>query len=86
MGSVGILGIPMAPVLLLRMTLREQRAFSISGPSMESMRRAIQLLGERPEVGGVVTGTVTLEELDATMAALAAGTGGIKVLVDPRAA
>jgi L-idonate 5-dehydrogenase len=85
MGSVGILGIPMAPVLLLRMTLREQRAFSISGPSMESMRRAIQLLGERPEVGRVVTGTVTLEELDGTMAALAAGTGGIKVLVDPRA-
>jgi threonine dehydrogenase-like Zn-dependent dehydrogenase len=86
MGAVGILGIPMAPVLLLRMTLREQRAFSISGPSVESMRRAIQLLGERPEVGGVVTGTVTLEELDGTMEALAAGIGGIKVLVDPRAA
>ena len=63
-GSVGILGIPMAPVLLLRMTLREQRAFSISGPSMESMHRAIQLLGERPEVGAVVTGTVSLAELD----------------------
>jgi threonine dehydrogenase-like Zn-dependent dehydrogenase len=86
MGTVGILGIPMAPVLLLRMTLREQRAFSISGPSMESMQRAIQLLGERPEIGGVVTGTVTLEELDGAMAALAAGAGGVKVLVDPRSA
>src|SRR5262249_47027257 len=73
LGTVGILGIPMAPVLLLRMTLREQRAFSISGPSMESMRRAIQLLGERPEVGDLVTGTVSLDELDATMAALAEG-------------
>jgi hypothetical protein len=68
------------------MTLREQRAFSISGPTMESMQRAIQLLGERPEVGDVVTGTVTLDELDATMADLADGAGGIKVLVEPNSA
>jgi threonine dehydrogenase-like Zn-dependent dehydrogenase len=85
LGAVVILGIPMAPVLLLRMTLKEQRAFSISGPSMESMRSAMELLMERPEIGDVVTDTITLDELDASMAALADGRGGIKVLVDPRA-
>ena len=68
------------------MTLREQRAFSISGPSMESMHRAVQFLGERPEVGDVVTGTVGLDRLDPAMAALADGTGGIKVLVEPNSA
>jgi threonine dehydrogenase-like Zn-dependent dehydrogenase len=86
LGVVGILGIPMAPVLLLRMTLREQRAFSLSGPTTESMHRAVQFLGERPEVGDVVTGTVTLDELDTAMGALAEGTGGIKVLVEPGSA
>jgi len=82
-GVVGILGIPMAPVFLLRMTLREQRAFALSGPSMDSMRAAVELLVERPEIGEVITATVSLDELDETMAALAAGSGGIKVLVDP---
>jgi threonine dehydrogenase-like Zn-dependent dehydrogenase len=84
LGVVGILGIPMAPVLLLRMTIKEQRAFSISGPSPQSMRRALDLLVERPEVGDVVTGSVTLDGLGAAMEALAEGRGGIKVLVDPR--
>jgi threonine dehydrogenase-like Zn-dependent dehydrogenase len=84
MGVVGILGIPAAPVLLLRMTIKEQRAFAISGPSLESMRRALDLLLERPEVGDVITGTVPLEGLGAAMEALAEGRGGIKVLVDPR--
>jgi len=82
-GVVGILGIPMAPVFLLRMTLREQHAFSISGPSMDSMRAAVHMLAEGPGIGGVVTGMVTLDDLDRAMGALAAGSGGIKVLVDP---
>ena len=85
LGVIGILGIPMAPVLLLRMTIKEQRAFSISGPSPDSMRRAVDLLRERPQVGDVITGTVTLEGMGAAMEALAEGRGGIKVLVDPRA-
>jgi threonine dehydrogenase-like Zn-dependent dehydrogenase len=84
LGVVGILGIPAGPVLLLRMTIREQRAFSISGPSMDSMRAALDLLGARPRVADVITGTVGLDGLDAAMAALADGDGGIKVLVDPR--
>jgi (R,R)-butanediol dehydrogenase/meso-butanediol dehydrogenase/diacetyl reductase len=84
LGTVGILGIPMAPVLLLRMTIKEQRAFSISGPSMDSMRHAIELLVERPQIGDVVTGWVGLKGLDAAIADLAGGRGGIKVLVDPR--
>src|SRR5438132_133331 len=75
LGVVGILGIPMAPVLLLRMTIKEQRAFSISGPSPDSMRRALDLLRERPEVGDVVTGTVPLEGLGTAMESLAEGRG-----------
>src|SRR5438067_3312955 len=55
-GTIGILGIPMAPVFLLRMTLKEQRAFSIQGPSMESMRRALDLLGSLPQIGKILTG------------------------------
>jgi threonine dehydrogenase-like Zn-dependent dehydrogenase len=83
-GTVGIVGIPIAPVLLLRMTLKEQRAFSIAGPTVESVRRALALLGERPDIAKVITGTVHLERLGDTMAALAEGRGGVKVLVDPR--
>lgn len=84
-GVVGILGIPMAPVFLLRMTLREQRAFSIQGPSISSMREALDLLLERPEIGGIVTGTVPLEQTNEAFARLAAGDGGVKVLVEPGA-
>jgi threonine dehydrogenase-like Zn-dependent dehydrogenase len=82
-GTVGVLGVPTAPVLLLRMTVREQRAFSISGPSPASMRRALDLLRARPEVARVITGTVPLEAAGEALAALAAGYGGIKVLVAP---
>jgi threonine dehydrogenase-like Zn-dependent dehydrogenase len=83
LGVVGILGIPMAPVLLLRMTIKEQRAFSISGPSVDSMIAALDLLAARPQVASVVTGTVGLDGLDEAMAGLADGRGGIKVLVEP---
>jgi threonine dehydrogenase-like Zn-dependent dehydrogenase len=82
-GVVGILGVPMAPVFLLRMTLKELRAFSIQGPSPDSMRRALGLLGERPGMAEVVTGAVPLEEAGAAFEALANGGGGAKVLVDP---
>jgi threonine dehydrogenase-like Zn-dependent dehydrogenase len=83
-GTVGILGIPTAPVLLLRMTLKEQRAFFISGPSWESMGRALRHLGDRPDTAKVVTATVRLEGLGEAMAGLLAGHGGAKVLVDPQ--
>ena len=82
-GTIGILGIPMAPVLLLRMTLKEQRAFSIQGPSMESIRRALDLLGSRPQIGKILTGVVPLERTNDAFDRLAAGDGGIKVLVQP---
>jgi L-idonate 5-dehydrogenase len=84
-GVVGILGIPMAPVFLLRMTLKEQRAHAIQGPSPESMRRALDLLRERPRTAEVITGEVPLEETDRAFADLEAGTGGVKVLVAPGA-
>ena len=83
MGTVGILGIPMAPVFLLRMTMREQRAFSIQGPTRESMERALELLGRQPGIANVITGTVPLERTADAFARLADGNGGIKVLVAP---
>jgi threonine dehydrogenase-like Zn-dependent dehydrogenase len=82
-GVIGIVGIPMAPVLLLRMALREQRAFSLSGPSMESLRRALELLQGRPEIADVITSTVSLDELNEAFDALARGDGGVKVLAQP---
>jgi threonine dehydrogenase-like Zn-dependent dehydrogenase len=83
MGTVGILGIPMAPVFLLRMTMREQRAFSIQGPSRESMLRALALLQQKPDTAAIITGTVPLEQIDEAFARLVVGDGGIKVLVVP---
>jgi threonine dehydrogenase-like Zn-dependent dehydrogenase len=84
-GTVGILGIPMAPVFLLRFTLREQRAFSLQGPTPDSMRAALGLLLDRPQTQKVVTGTVPLEETNAAFARLIDGDGGVKVLVAPAA-
>jgi threonine dehydrogenase-like Zn-dependent dehydrogenase len=83
LGTVAILGIPMAPVLLLRMPLKEQRAFSISGPSTESMQAALDLLQARPETAHVISDTVGLERIDDAFAALVDGTNGVKVLVEP---
>jgi threonine dehydrogenase-like Zn-dependent dehydrogenase len=84
-GVIGVLGVPMAPILLLRMFVKEQRAFSLSGPSRQSMERALGLLGERPEIAKVITGTVSLEETDQAFRQLVAGDAGIKVLVAPEA-
>jgi threonine dehydrogenase-like Zn-dependent dehydrogenase len=84
-GVVGLLGVPMAPVLLLRMFVKEQRVFSLSGPSRESMEWALHLLVERPHIAKVITGTVPLEETDQAFRRLAAGDGGVKVLVAPEA-
>jgi threonine dehydrogenase-like Zn-dependent dehydrogenase len=80
-GVVGVLGVPMAPILLLRMFVKEQHAFSLSGPSRESMDRALRLLAELPQVGKVITGTVPLDETDQAFRRLVAGDGGVKVLV-----
>jgi threonine dehydrogenase-like Zn-dependent dehydrogenase len=84
-GVVGVLGVPMAPILLLRMFVNEQSAFSLSGPSRESMETALRLLQERPQIGKVVTGTVPLDETDQAFRRLVAGDGGVKVLVAPDA-
>jgi threonine dehydrogenase-like Zn-dependent dehydrogenase len=84
-GTVGILGIPMAPAFLLRFTLREQRAFSIQGPTPDSMRRALDILRNRPQTQKIVTGTVPLEETNEAFARLIEGSDGVKVLVDPEA-
>jgi threonine dehydrogenase-like Zn-dependent dehydrogenase len=83
LGTIGILGVPMAPVLLLRMFVREQRAFSLSGPSMDSMRRAVDLLREHAQIAKIITSTVPLEGTPEAFTRLAAGNGGVKVLVAP---
>ena len=84
-GVVGIVGVPMAPVLLLRMFVREQRAFSLSGPSRRTMERALALLVEEPRIAKVVTGSVPLEATGDAFERLVAGEGGVKVLVSPGA-
>jgi len=81
--TIGILGIPTMPVLLLRMTVREQRAFSIAGPTIESMTEALEHVGSHPELTRIVTGRVGFDEVADAMAALVGGRRGIKVLVDP---
>jgi hypothetical protein len=73
----------MASVFLLRMTLRELRAFALQGPSMDSMRRALELLRSRPQVSRIATGTAPLVQAADAFRALASGGGGAKVLVDP---
>lgn len=83
LGTIGVLGVPLAPVLLLRMFVREQRAFSLSGPSMDSMRRAIDLLRERAQISKIITSTVPVEQTPEAFARLVAGNGGVKVLVAP---
>jgi threonine dehydrogenase-like Zn-dependent dehydrogenase len=82
-GVVGILGVPMASPFLLRMFLRELRAFSLQGPTRASMERALALLAERPGIADVVTGTVPLDAALGAFEALVGGGGGGKVLVDP---
>ncbi len=84
-GTVGVLGIPMMPVLLLRMTVREQRAFSISGPLPESMAAALEHVAADPAVGQIIKGAVPLAETAAAMDRLIDGADGPKLLVDPHA-
>jgi L-iditol 2-dehydrogenase len=83
LGTVGILGIPKSPTLLLRMTTREQTAFSIAGPTIEAMGAAVAHLAAHPELDAMVTGVVGLGDLGPTIERLRRGEGGIKVLIDP---
>lgn len=82
-GTVAILGVPKAPTLLLRMTVREQRAFSIAGPTKASMEAALDHLVHHPELGTVITDVISLDELGPKIDSLAGGGPGVKVLVEP---
>ncbi|MDP9342857.1 MAG: alcohol dehydrogenase catalytic domain-containing protein [Actinomycetota bacterium] len=86
MGTVVLLGIPFEPAVFIPavMSVKEQRALSISGPSRESMEESLALLERRPDTARVITGDVPLEEIDRAMLDLVEGRGGVKVLVDPR--
>ena len=86
-GTVALLGIPFEPAVFIPavMSVKEQRALSVSGPSMDSMRAALDLLRRRPETAGVIGAEVPLDEIERAMRDLAEGRGGVKMLVDPRA-
>jgi threonine dehydrogenase-like Zn-dependent dehydrogenase len=86
-GTVVLLGIPFEPAVFIPavMSVKEQRALSVSGPSMESMRAALDLLRRRPATARVITRKVPLEKTEEAMRELAEGRGGVKTLVDPRA-
>ena len=87
MGTVVLLGLPFEPAMFIPavMSVKEQRAISMSGPSMSAMEEALALLARRPEIARVVTGVRPLAEVQAAFEELAEGRGGVKVLVDPRA-
>lgn len=86
-GVIGLLGIPFEPTVVIPAVLavKEQRLFSISGPSRASMERALRHLVERPDVAKIISETVPLEATPDAFARLADGTGGVKVLVEPGA-
>jgi threonine dehydrogenase-like Zn-dependent dehydrogenase len=86
-GVIAILGIPFEPAMVIPavLSVKEQHAFSISGPSMSSMQRALELLQERPHIAKIITGTVPLDSTGEAIERLVAGDGGIKVLVEPGA-
>jgi threonine dehydrogenase-like Zn-dependent dehydrogenase len=86
MGTVALLGLPFEPALFIPavMAVKEQRALAITGPSMRSMEAALALLRRNPAAADVITGTRALAEVQQAFEELADGTGGIKILVDPR--
>ncbi|MGA7270248.1 MAG: zinc-binding dehydrogenase, partial [Acidimicrobiia bacterium] len=83
-GTVAILGIPKQPVLLLRMTVREQSAFSIAGPTIASMEAALDHLATDSRLSSIITSTVSLEEAHEAFEGLVEARGDVKVLIDPR--
>jgi threonine dehydrogenase-like Zn-dependent dehydrogenase len=84
-GTVVLLGIPFEPAFFLPavMSVKEQRALSVSGPTMDTIREGLALLGRRPQIAGLITGEVPLEETERAMHELVEG-NGLKVLVNPR--
>src|SRR5436190_2153036 len=87
MGTVVLLGMPIEPATIFTPVIgvKEQRILSISGPSPESMREAVDILGRRPEGAAVITHVVPLGEAQRATRDLVAGRGGVKVLVEPAA-
>ncbi len=87
MGTVVLLGIPFEPAMFIPavMSVKEQRALAMSGPSKQSMQDALALLARRPETAKVITDERPLSEIQQAFEDQAEGRGGIKVLIDPRA-
>jgi len=86
MGTVALLGLPFEPAMFIPavMAVKEQRALSITGPNRASMEAAVDLLRRRPRTADVVTGVRPLDEVQQAFEEQAEGTGGVKVLIDPR--
>ena len=87
MGTVVLLGMPIEPATIFTPVIgvKEQRILSLSGPTPESMREAMEILIRRPEAAAVITSTVPLEGAERAMHDLVEGHGGVKVLVEPAA-
>jgi|FLYL01.1.fsa_nt_gi threonine dehydrogenase-like Zn-dependent dehydrogenase len=84
LGTVMVLGIPKEPVLLLRVTTREQTVRSISGPDLTSMAHALHHLNRHRELAAIVSDVVGLEEAERVFAELIREPSDrIKVLIDP---
>jgi threonine dehydrogenase-like Zn-dependent dehydrogenase len=86
-GTVALLGIPFEPAVFIPavMSVKDQRALAVSGPSMDSMRAALDLLQRRPDTARVITEEAPLDQIQRAIHDLAHGLDGVKTLVDPRA-
>jgi threonine dehydrogenase-like Zn-dependent dehydrogenase len=84
-GTVVLLGMPFEPAMFIPpvMAVKDQRALSFAGPTIDSMRAALSLLERRPDIARVVTRVVPLEQTGEALEDLARGTGDVKILVDP---
>jgi threonine dehydrogenase-like Zn-dependent dehydrogenase len=87
-GRVALLGIAVAEVTVIPVfwITREVTVAGSINSRFEDFEEALGLLTARPEVGGIVTARIPLDEVPATFQALLHPSGQGKVVIDPRLA
>jgi threonine dehydrogenase-like Zn-dependent dehydrogenase len=87
-GRVGLLGIAVSEVVTypLFWITRELTLTGAIASGRDDMAAAVDLLGRRPEIGGIITRRVSLAETPAVFESLIAPKDEGKVAVDPRLA
>jgi len=87
-GRVALLGIAVAEVTVIPVfwITREVTVAGSINSRVEDFEEALGLLSARPEVGGIVTARIPLDEVPATFQALLHPSGLGKVVIDPRLA